>query len=192
MFSTLLCYIIFRIAKGRTVLSGCARRSDEIIDNDAPVAHASSISRIPWAETTAPARMPARAERWSILAWQVDDTVGEVQGNLIQREIGVLDLLREDDIAVAIIARKSCGAVGDYGELPDLKFFGGNRLVIGLNDRDFVQKPICPTVLCNVVRAVGVENVVIDAMPVPVFAAGKLREVVLGESLRRHIVPLSF
>ena|SRR5437870_4709255 len=47
MFSTLLCYIIFRIAKGRTVLSGCARRSDEIIDNDAPVAHASSISRIP-------------------------------------------------------------------------------------------------------------------------------------------------
>jgi hypothetical protein len=73
-----------------------------------------------------------------------------------------------------------------------LKFFGGNGLVVRLNDRDFVQKPIRPTVLGNVVRAVGEENVAIDPVPIPVFAAGELREVAFAESLRRHVVPLSF
>ena len=72
----------------------------------------------------------------------MDDVVGEVQGNLIQREIGVLDLLGEHDVAVAIVARKRSGSVGTYGEFPDLKFLGGNRLVVELNDRDLVQKPI--------------------------------------------------
>ena len=82
----------------------------------------------------------------------MDDVVGEVQGNFIQREIGVLDLLGEDDVAVAIVARKRSGSGGTYGEFPDLKFLGGNSLVVGLNDRDFVQKPIRPAVLGNVVR----------------------------------------
>src|SRR5882672_1761692 len=143
-------------------------------------------------EKPAPARMPARAERWSILAWQVDDVVGEVQSDFIQREISVLDLLREDDLAVAIVTRKRSCSVGIYGEFPDLKFFGGNGLVVGLNDRDFVQKPVRSTVLGNVLRAVGIENVPVDSVPVPVFAAGELRELVFAESLCRHDVPLSF
>ena len=33
----------------------------------------------------APARMPARAYVCSIFAWQVDNVVGEVQGDCIQR-----------------------------------------------------------------------------------------------------------
>jgi hypothetical protein len=73
-----------------------------------------------------------------------------------------------------------------------LKFPGGNSLVVGLNDRDFVQKPVCATVLGNVLRAVGVENVAVDPVPIPGFAAGKLREVACAESLRRHGVRLSF
>jgi hypothetical protein len=104
----------------------------------------------------------------------------------------VLDLLGEHDIAVAIIASERSGSVGAYSELPDLKLLGRNSLVVGLNDRDFVQKPIRPTVLGNVVRAVGEENVAIDPVPIPVFAAGELREVAFAESLRRHVVPLSF
>ena len=136
--------------------------------------------------------MPARAERWSILAWQVDDVVGEVQSDFLQREIGMFDLLGEHDIAVAIVARKLSGPVGTYGEFPDLKLLGGNSLVVGLNDRDLVQKPICSTVLGNVLCAVGVENVAVDSVPIPVFAAGELREVAFVESLRRHDVPLSF
>jgi hypothetical protein len=135
--------------------------------------------------------MPARAERWSILAWQVDNVVSEVQSDFIQREIGILDLLGEHNIVVAIVARKRCGAVRAYGELPDLKFLGGKSLVVRLNDRDFVQKPMRSTVLGNVLCAVGVENVAVDSVPIPVFAAGELREVAFAESLRRHVVPLS-
>ena len=140
----------------------------------------------------APARTPARVSRCSVLAWQVDDVVGEVQSDVIQREIGVFDLLGEDDVAVAIVARKRSGSVGTYGEFPDLKFLGGNSLVVGLNDRDLVQKPICSTVLGNVLCAVGVEDVAVDPVPIPVFAAGELREIAFAESLRRHVVPLSF
>jgi hypothetical protein len=56
-----------------------------------------------------------------------------------------------------------------------LKILGGDRLVVGLNDRDFVQKPIRSAVLSNVLRA-GVENVAVDPVPILGFAAGKLRE----------------
>jgi hypothetical protein len=72
----------------------------------------------------------------------VDYVVGKIQCDLIQRKVAVLDLLGEHDTAVAIIASERSGSVGAYGELPDLKFLGGNSLVVGLNDRDFVQKPI--------------------------------------------------
>jgi hypothetical protein len=107
----------------------------------------------------------------------VDYPVGEIQRDFIQRKIGVLDLVGRRDIAVAIVARKRGGLVGMYGEFPDLKFLGGNSLVVGLNDRDFVQKPIRAVVLGNVPRAVGGENVAVDLVPIPGFAADELREV---------------
>jgi hypothetical protein len=138
----------------------------------------------------APARTPARAWRWSVLAWQVDNVVGEMQRDFIQREIGVLDLLGEHDIGVAIVARKRGGSVGTHGEFPDLKFLGGDSLVVGLDDRDFVEKPIRATVLGDVLRAVGVENVPVDPMPMPIFTAGESREIACAESLRRHNVCL--
>src|ERR1035438_9531580 len=75
-----------------------------------------------------------------------------------------------------------------HGEFPYLKFLGGNSLVVGLNDRDFIQKPIRSAVLGNMLRAVGVENAVGDPVPIPVFTASELREIVLAESLRRHMV----
>src|ERR1035437_4633059 len=133
----------------------------------------------------------ARVSRRSVLARQVDYPVGEIQRDFIQRKIGVLNLLGEHDVAVAIVARKRSGSVGMYCEFPDLKFLGGNSLAVGLNDRDFVQKPIRSTVLGNVLRAVGVKNVAVNPVPIPIFAAGKLREVAFAESLRRHGVPRS-
>jgi hypothetical protein len=45
-------------------------------------------------------------------------------------------------------------------------------------------------VLGNVLRAVRVENVSIDPMPIPIFTAGELREIACVESLRRHNVCL--
>jgi hypothetical protein len=77
--------------------------------------------------------------------------------------------------------------VGLYGEFPDLKLLGGDTPVEGLNDRDFVQKPIRSAVLGNVLRAVGVENVTIDPVPIPVVAASELLEIAFAESLRRHV-----
>ena len=122
----------------------------------------------------------------------MDHVVGEIQCDLIQRKIGVLDLLGEHDVAVAIVARKRSGPVGTYGEIPDLKFLGGDSLIVGLNDHDFVQEPIRSAMLGNVLRAVSVQNVAVDPVPIPVVATGELREVALAESLRRHVLPLSF
>jgi len=47
-------------------------------------------------------------------------------------------------------------------------------------------------VLGNVLRAVGVKNVAVNPVPIPIFAAGKLREIAFAESLRRHGVLFSF
>ena len=72
----------------------------------------------------------------------MDDVVRELQRDFIQREIRVLDLLREDDVAVAVVAGQRGCTVGADGELPDLKFLGGDALVVGLNDRDLIEKPV--------------------------------------------------
>jgi len=139
------------------------------------------------ARKTRAVRRPARVSICSVLARQVDYPVDEIECDFIQWKICVLDLLGEHDLAVAIIACKRSGSVGAYAELPDLEFLGGNSPVVGLNGGDFVQKPICLTVLGNVLRAVSVENVAVDPVPIPAFAAGELREVAFAESLRRHV-----
>jgi len=122
----------------------------------------------------------------------MDHVVSEIQCDFIQRKIGVLDVLGEHDVAVTIVARQRSGSVGMHGELPDLKFLGGNSPVVGLNDCDFVQKPIRAAVLGNVLRAVGVKNIAVDGMAIPVVAAGELCQVGFAESLRRHNFPLFF
>jgi hypothetical protein len=52
----------------------------------------------------------------------MDHVVGKIQSEFIQRKIGVLYLLGEHDIAIAIVARERSGPVGTYREFPDLKF----------------------------------------------------------------------
>jgi hypothetical protein len=116
----------------------------------------------------------------------MDHVVREVQCDFVQRKIRALDLLGTHDVAVAIIAGERSGSVGAYGQLPDLEFLGGDSLVVELNDRDFVQEPICATVLCDVLHAVCVEDVTVDPVPIPVFAAGKLREVAFAYSPGRQ------
>jgi hypothetical protein len=118
----------------------------------------------------------------------MDHLVREVQRNFVQGEIRVLDLLGTHDVAVAIIAGERSASVGTYGQLPDLTFLGGDGLVVGLSDRNFVQEPMCATVLGDVLHAFGVENVAVDPVPIPVLAPRKLREVALAESLLRHNV----
>jgi hypothetical protein len=85
----------------------------------------------------------------------------------------VCSIFFEHDVAVAIVARKRSGSVGMYGELPDLKFLVGDSLVVKLNDRDFIEKPIRPAVLGNMLHAVAIKNVAVDRMPIPAFAAAE-------------------
>ena len=63
----------------------------------------------------------ARLARCSVLTRQVDYVVGKVQRDLIQRKIGVLDLLGEYDIAVAIVA-----SGGEGRTWTDASLFGRN------------------------------------------------------------------
>ena len=39
-----------------------------------------------------------------MFAWQIDHVVCEVEGDLIEREVGELDVLRINDAVVAVIA----------------------------------------------------------------------------------------
>ena len=80
-------------------------------------------------------------------------------------------------LSVAVVTGEGGGFVGPDVELPDLEFFGGDVLVVGLNQSDFVKKPIGSAVFGDILRAFGVENTSVDGMPVPLFGSGELREV---------------
>ncbi len=58
---------------------------------------------------------------WSILAGQVDDTVGEIKLDRVEWEIGVRDLFGKDHVAVAVVTGESSGVVGLNGQRPELE-----------------------------------------------------------------------
>ena len=60
-----------------------------------------------------------------------------------------MDMLRVDDIVVAVIADEGRGAIVIDLQLPDLEFFGGNSFLVTLADRYGVQKPIGPAFIGN-------------------------------------------
>src|SRR5207244_12542687 len=91
----------------------------------------------------------------SVFARQVNHVVGEIQRDLVKREIGEFDFLGVDDVAVAVVAGERCGVVGPDSELPDLALFGGNALVVRLDDGDFIKQPVGAGGVGNVLRAVG-------------------------------------
>ena len=93
-----------------------------------------------------------------ILTGQVDDVVGEIELDGVEREIGVRDLFAKDHISVAIVTGESSGIVGLDGEGPNLELFGGNGLVVRLNQSDFIEEPIRFPVLSDMLCALGVEN----------------------------------
>ena len=60
----------------------------------------------------------------SVFARQEDNVVSEVEGDLLQREVCIWNRFRENDIAVAILAREGGGVVGMHPQLPKLELFG--------------------------------------------------------------------
>ena len=108
-----------------------------------------------------------------ILAGQVNHVVGEVELHFVKREVRERDLLRINDITVAIVAEDGCAAVGANLQLPDLKFFLGNTRLMLLGDCDDVEQPIGSALLGKELSAVGIEHGAIDAVAIPVFRAGE-------------------
>lgn len=107
-----------------------------------------------------------------MLARQIDHVVGEVERDFVEREVRVLDFLRIHDVAVAVVACERGGSIRAYKELPELKLLGGNSLVVGLNEGDFVQEPIGSGGVRNVLRAVRKKHLAIDTVPIPLLGTG--------------------
>ena len=63
--------------------------------------------------------MPARALP-SVFRRQENGVVGGVELDLVDRKIRELDLVRVDEIMVAVVADERCGAIRVYRQFPDL------------------------------------------------------------------------
>src|SRR5579872_1066734 len=116
----------------------------------------------------------------SVLAWQIDHVIGEPERNLVEREIRVLDLFRENGVAVAVTASERRTSIGADDQLPDLKFLRRNPLVVGLDDGDFVEKPVRAAALGKELRAFAVSHVSVHGMPVLRQRSIELRQVAFG------------
>jgi hypothetical protein len=84
----------------------------------------------------------------------VNHVVGEIQRDLIQWEIGIGELFRVDGVAVAVAACKGRRLVGAYRELPKLKSFSRHACIVSLSENDFVEEPIGPSGVGDILRAV--------------------------------------
>src|ERR1035438_1587089 len=121
----------------------------------------------------------------------MDDIVGEVERDLLQRKICERYRLRIDDCVVTVLAEDCCTAIFGNGELPDLELFDGDAFVMLLRDSDNVQQPVGPALVGDVLCAVREQYRAIDAMPIPVLRACELAELNFGECCCvRHVMPL--
>jgi hypothetical protein len=68
--------------------------------------------------------------RLSVFAWQVNDVVREIESDFVERKIGVLDLLLEHGLAVAILATERRGAVGSDFQFPYVERLAAYGLVV--------------------------------------------------------------
>ena len=84
--------------------------------------------------------------------------VGEVELDFIEREIGERDVLRVNDIVVAVVASEGGGAVRVDFEFPDLEFLDRHVDLLQLADCDCIQEPVSPALVGEVFRAVGEET----------------------------------
>lgn len=99
----------------------------------------------------------------SVLAWQQQHVVGEVEGDFLEREIGERDVLGDQQVPVSIGGTCRGGAVGPHGKLPDDEVFTIDFWVIRPR-RHEVDQPVGTGCLGEVLHAFGVGEA---AGPVP-------------------------
>lgn len=93
------------------------------------------------------------------------------------------------DVAVAVVTAKRGGVVGPHFQFPHLKFFGCNSLFVGLDQRDFVEQPIRPAGIGDILRAVREQNFAVDAVTIPLLGAGELAELTIPGTFRVLATP---
>ena len=127
----------------------------------------------------------------SVLARQQDRVAAEIKGDAVRREVGVFNRLGVDDVVVAVLTDQRGGIVWLDRELPHLEFFSGDAFIVRLNDRDFIEEPIGFGLVGDVLGTVGEQHLAVDAVAIPLFGTGELRQVGWIERLS-HGRPLSF
>ncbi len=131
-------------------------------------------SRLPVGRERARPDCSGRAKRQLIFAGQHDHVAGEIEGDLIEREIGELDFLAEDDGGIAVLAGKR-----DH-EPPELEGLSSNFAEV-LREGDFIEEPVGSARLRDMLNTIGVKHVAVQAVAVPLFGAGELAKIGFGE-----------
>ncbi len=88
----------------------------------------------------------------------MDDVVGKVELDGVEREIGVWNLFAKNHVPVAVVTGDGGGSVGADVEGPHLEFFSGDFPVVGLNQSDFIEEPIGLPVFGDMLRACAISQ----------------------------------
>ena len=75
-----------------------------------------------------------------VLTGQVNYVVGKVELHFVDWKIGERNLLREDNVAIAIVTEDRRAAVGANQQLPDLELFLSHARLVLLGDGDDVAR----------------------------------------------------
>lgn len=119
--------------------------------------------------------------RRSVFAGQQDGVVRNPKGDARHRKIRVVQRLLINGVAVAVLANEGAGVVGIDDQLPALEGLRRHGLFIPLRQRDFVQQPVSPPCVRNMLGPVREQHGAIERVPIPVFGAGELPQHGLGK-----------
>ncbi len=137
--------------------------------------------------------LPARVWQQLAFTWQVKHVVFEEKPDGIEWEVCVFDVLRVNDVVVAITANKGSRPVFSDFKIPDLELFGRYALFEALREGDCIDQPVSPGFVGDELCTVGEKHLAVDRVPIAVLRAGELTKIGVGEfRCVLHLVPLSF
>lgn len=111
-----------------------------------------------------------------VFAGQQDHVIREEEGDFCQREVGEAELLGINDMLVAILTDECGSSIGLHRELPVLERLSGD-LRFHLSEGDFIDQPVSACGVSHIFDAIGIENVAIEGVSVPVFGSGELAQI---------------
>jgi hypothetical protein len=121
--------------------------------------------------------MPARidVDQYSLGKWIT--LFVKVEGDFVGLEIGELNVLRIGEVVLPSSQTSDAVLSERTVSLPNLVLFGGYGLLVLLYDRDCIEEAVRSGRIGNVFRAVGEENVPVDAVVISILGAGELRQI---------------